>query len=162
MACTPTGSGGPARDPDHAPGLLVQEGLRTRERQAELFATMSAWWKLGGRGTCPRPTGPPVHGRTAALEQLNPRHPAPGARRAWWSVNPPAHSGGRWTGRAAGPPYRTREAATRVMPGVQSIGTIAVQSRPGDYIELIARQTSGSAKNVAADELTWFATELVE
>jgi hypothetical protein len=32
-------------------------------------------------------------------------------------------------------------------------------SRWGYYFELIARQTSGSPKNVAADELTWFALE---
>jgi hypothetical protein len=30
---------------------------------------------------------------------------------------------------------------------------------PGDYFEIIVRQTSGSTKNVAADELTWFAVE---
>ena len=29
-------------------------------------------------------------------------------------------------------------------------------------ISLIARQTSGSTKNVAADELTWFAIEVVD
>ena len=28
-----------------------------------------------------------------------------------------------------------------------------------DYFEIIVRQTSGSTKNVAADELTWFAVE---
>jgi hypothetical protein len=33
---------------------------------------------------------------------------------------------------------------------------------PGDYFELIARQTSASAKNVAADELSWCAIEVVE
>jgi hypothetical protein len=33
---------------------------------------------------------------------------------------------------------------------------------PGDYIGLIARQTSGATKHVAADELTWFAIEVVE
>jgi hypothetical protein len=32
---------------------------------------------------------------------------------------------------------------------------------PGDYFELVARQTSGSTKNVAADELSWFAVEVV-
>ena len=37
-----------------------------------------------------------------------------------------------------------------------------VQVTPGDYFELIVRQTSGSTKNVAADELTWFAIEVVE
>jgi hypothetical protein len=32
----------------------------------------------------------------------------------------------------------------------------------GDHFEFIARQTSGSTENVAADELTWFAIEVVE
>jgi hypothetical protein len=30
---------------------------------------------------------------------------------------------------------------------------------PGDYFEIIVRQTSRSTRNVAADELTWFAVE---
>jgi hypothetical protein len=63
---------------------------------------------------------------------------------------------------AAGPPYRTREAATRAMPGVQSIGRAVVEVTLGDYVELIARQTSGATKDVAADELTWFAIEVAE
>jgi hypothetical protein len=46
--------------------------------------------------------------------------------------------------------------------GVQSIGTGVVDVTPGDYFELIARQTSGATKNVAADELTWLAIEVVE
>jgi hypothetical protein len=46
--------------------------------------------------------------------------------------------------------------------GVQSIGSAVVNVTPGDYFELIARQTSGSTKNVAADELTWFAIEVLE
>jgi hypothetical protein len=46
--------------------------------------------------------------------------------------------------------------------GIQSIGSAVVQVTPGDYFELIVRQTSGSTKNVAADELTWFAIEVVE
>jgi hypothetical protein len=46
--------------------------------------------------------------------------------------------------------------------GVQSIGTGVVDVTPGDYFELIARQTSASTKNVTADELTWFAIEVVE
>jgi hypothetical protein len=45
---------------------------------------------------------------------------------------------------------------------VQSIGSAVVHVTPGDYFQLIARQTSGSTKNVAADELTWFAIEVVE
>ena len=46
--------------------------------------------------------------------------------------------------------------------GVQSIGTGVVNVTTGDYFELIARQTSGSTKNVAADELTCFGIEVVE
>jgi hypothetical protein len=46
--------------------------------------------------------------------------------------------------------------------GVQSIGSAVVDVTPGDYFQLIARQTSGSTENVAADELTWFAIEVVE
>jgi hypothetical protein len=71
-------------------------------------------------------------------------------------------AGTRCPSGAAGPPYRIREAATRAMPGVQSIGTAVVDLRPGDYLELIARQTSGAPKTVAADELTWFALEVVD
>jgi hypothetical protein len=46
--------------------------------------------------------------------------------------------------------------------GVQSIGGAIVDVTPGDYVELVARQTYGSAKNVAADELTWLAIEVVD
>jgi hypothetical protein len=45
---------------------------------------------------------------------------------------------------------------------VQGIGSAVVDVTPGDHFELIARQTSGPVKNVAADELTWFAIEVVE
>jgi hypothetical protein len=45
---------------------------------------------------------------------------------------------------------------------VQSISITVVDVTPGDYFELIARQTSGSTKNVAVNELTWFAIEVVE
>jgi hypothetical protein len=45
---------------------------------------------------------------------------------------------------------------------VQGIGTGVVNLTSGDYFELIARQTSTSTKNIAADELTWFAIETVE
>jgi hypothetical protein len=48
------------------------------------------------------------------------------------------------------------------MPGVQSIGRAVVEVTLGDYVELIARQTSGATKDVAADELTWFAIEVAE
>jgi hypothetical protein len=47
--------------------------------------------------------------------------------------------------------------ATRAISCVQGIGSAVVDVTPGDYFELIARQTSDLAKNVAADELTWFA-----
>jgi hypothetical protein len=46
--------------------------------------------------------------------------------------------------------------------GVQGIGSGVVEVMPGDYFELIARQTSGATKDVAANELTWFAIEVVE
>ena len=46
--------------------------------------------------------------------------------------------------------------------GVQSLGSAVVEVRPGDHFELIARQTSGATRHVAADELTWFAIEVVE
>ena len=39
--------------------------------------------------------------------------------------------------------------------GVQSIGSAVVDVTPGNHFEQIARQTSSSTKNVAADELTW-------
>ena len=45
---------------------------------------------------------------------------------------------------------------------MQGIGSAVVDITPGDYFELIARQTSASTKNVTADELTWFAIEVVE
>jgi hypothetical protein len=38
----------------------------------------------------------------------------------------------------------------------------AVDVSPGDYFEPIARQTSGSTENVAANQLTWSAIEVVE
>ena len=46
--------------------------------------------------------------------------------------------------------------------GVEGIGSAVVDVTPGDYFELIALQTSASTKNVTADELTWFAIEVVE
>jgi hypothetical protein len=46
--------------------------------------------------------------------------------------------------------------------GFQSIGTGVVSVHAGYYFELLARQSSASTKNVAADELTWFAIEVVE
>ena len=44
--------------------------------------------------------------------------------------------------------------------GLQNASTAVVEVIVGDYFELIVRQTSGSTKNVAADELTWFAIEV--
>lgn len=46
--------------------------------------------------------------------------------------------------------------------GAQGIGSAVVDVTPGDYFELIAHQTSGATKNVAAEELTWLAIEVVE
>ena len=105
---------------------------------------------------------------------------------AFWSAGDPS----RLTSRAASPRSASRATSTgpsaaqatatsgctRTAPcssapakesdagdgGVQSIGTGVVNIAPGDCFELIARQTSGSTKNVAADELTWFAIEVVE
>ena len=45
---------------------------------------------------------------------------------------------------------------------MERIGTGVVNVTPGDDFELIARQTSGATTNVAADEPTWFAIEVVE
>jgi hypothetical protein len=45
---------------------------------------------------------------------------------------------------------------------MQSIGSAVVDVTPGDYFELLVRQTSGATKNVAANELTWLAIEVVE
>jgi hypothetical protein len=58
--------------------------------------------------------------------------------------------------------FGTAEESDAGDSGVQSIGTSVVNVTPGDYLELIARQTSSSTMNVAADELTWFAIEVVE
>lgn len=41
------------------------------------------------------------------------------------------------------------------MPYVLSIGSAVVEATPGDHFDLIARQTSGSAKDATAEELTW-------
>ena len=45
---------------------------------------------------------------------------------------------------------------------MQGIGSAVVDVTLGDCFELIARQTSASTKNLAADELAWFAVEVVE
>ena len=46
--------------------------------------------------------------------------------------------------------------------GVQSIGTSMINVAPGNYFELVARQTFAPTKNVPADKLTGFAIEVVE
>jgi hypothetical protein len=51
-----------------------------------------------------------------------------------------------------------RRKPTTAIPACSASAPVA----PGDYFELVARQTSGSTKNVAADDLTWFAIEVVE
>jgi hypothetical protein len=43
---------------------------------------------------------------------------------------------------------------------LQSIGRAVIDVTPGDCFQL--PPTSGSTKNVAADELTWLAIEVVE
>jgi hypothetical protein len=45
---------------------------------------------------------------------------------------------------------------------LQSIGSAVIDVTPGDYFQLIAPPTSGATKNVAANELAWFAFEVVE
>jgi len=45
---------------------------------------------------------------------------------------------------------------------VQNFSTAVVAVSAGDYFEFIARQTSGSTKNVAAAPDTWFSIEVVE
>ena len=45
---------------------------------------------------------------------------------------------------------------------MQDIGSAVVDVTPRDHFEPIARQTSSSTKNVAANELTGFALEVVE
>jgi hypothetical protein len=46
--------------------------------------------------------------------------------------------------------------------GVQTNRQRRGRCHPGDDFELVARQTSGATKDVVADELTWFAIEVVE
>jgi hypothetical protein len=58
--------------------------------------------------------------------------------------------------------YSTAPAQRPSDTGAQGIGSAVIDVMPGDYIGLIARQTSGTTKHVAADELTWFAIEVVE
>ena len=54
-------------------------------------------------------------------------------------------------------PYRGVPKAVRM----RATATCKDRDR-GDYFEVSDRQTSSSTKNVAADELSWFAIEVVE
>jgi hypothetical protein len=67
-----------------------------------------------------------------------------------------------WMHKNSGPFFGMGRESDEGDAGVQSIGSAVVDVTAGDYFELIARQTSGATKNVAADELSWFAIELVE
>jgi hypothetical protein len=67
-----------------------------------------------------------------------------------------------WVHKTGGLFFGTAEESDAGDSGVRSIGTSVVNVTLGDYLELIARQTSSSTMNVAADELTWFAIEVVE
>jgi hypothetical protein len=57
-------------------------------------------------------------------------------------------------GRRRGGRLRRGGEERRGHAGVQSIGSGVVDAAPGDHFELIAHQTSGATKNLAADELT--------
>ena len=67
-----------------------------------------------------------------------------------------------WVHKNGGLFFGTAKESDQGGSGVQSIGTGVVNVTPGEYFELIFRQTSGAAKNAAANELTWFAIEVVE
>jgi hypothetical protein len=45
---------------------------------------------------------------------------------------------------------------------VQGVAGAAVDVTPGDYLKLDSRQITGSAADIAAGELTWFAVEVAE
>ena len=70
--------------------------------------------------------------------------------------------GGAWIHKNGGLFFGMARESDEGDAGVQGIGSAVVDVAPGDYFELMARQTSASTKNVAADELTWFALEVVE
>jgi hypothetical protein len=67
-----------------------------------------------------------------------------------------------WMHRSGGLFFGTAKESDEGDAGVQSIGCAVVDVTPSDYFELVARQTSGATKSAAADELTWFAIEVVE
>jgi hypothetical protein len=67
-----------------------------------------------------------------------------------------------WIDQNGGPFFSMGRGSDEGDAGVQNVGSGVVDVTPGDYFELIARQTSGSTKTVADDELTWFAIEVVE
>jgi hypothetical protein len=58
----------------------------------------------------------------------------------------------------------TFAAALAIVPTWWNLGLprLVFDVTPGDSCELIARQTSASTKNLAADELTCFALEVLE
>jgi hypothetical protein len=78
---------------------------------------------------------------------------------------PPLRHESRAGNRAAAPPrpfVQHRQGQRWGDGGLQSIGRAVIDVTPGDYFELIAPPTFGATKNVAANELTWFALEVVE
>jgi hypothetical protein len=135
---------------------------------AALFATMVAWWNLG----LPRLVFSPEAARSAgsppdrSARAAQPRHPAPRARPGLVARQSArdALAGDGWGIRRA--QWRKRWSANRSAAagfeygeshaGVQSIGSAVLDSTLGDHFELMAHQT------LAANELTWFASKLVE
>jgi hypothetical protein len=78
---------------------------------------------------------------------------------------PPLRHESRAGNRASAPPrpfVQHRQGQRWGDGGLQSIGRAVIDVTPGDYFELIAPPTFGATKNVAANELTWFALEVVE
>jgi hypothetical protein len=76
---------------------------------------------------------------------------------------PPLRHESRAGNRASAPPrpfVRRRQGQRWGDGGLQSIGRAVIDVTPGDCFQL--PPTSGSTKNVAADELTWLAIEVVE
>jgi hypothetical protein len=126
----------------------VQEGLRTRERQAELVA----------RGASRSMNSRHLTGHAVDLVALGGGEISWQWRASFWS-QPPCRPRrvDRWSLSLPGRFERCRRQCRR-----PRLGSAVVDVTPGDYFELIVRQTSGSTRNVAANELTWFAIEVVE
>jgi hypothetical protein len=118
--------------------------------------------------SCSRPRQPeaPVHRRIDPLEQLNRDTRLLVLDQALWRANPPgmlwpemdgafvAPSGGNGGPRTAARRPDSNDGESHA--GVQSIGSAVLDSTLGDHFELMAHQT------LAANELTWFASKLVE